>query len=68
MKKNSLRKITVYERVTLLNAVIHTRHSFEDALNNHTTFLTDGAINDEIERLKNIENLLSKIYFEEEDK
>lgn len=36
--KKSLRKLTVYERVTLLNAITHTRHSFEDARNNHSVF------------------------------
>ncbi len=66
MTKTKLRKLTVYERVILLNAITHTRHSFEDALNNKTTFLSDWEIADEIEKLKNIEKLLLKMYVEEE--
>ena len=66
MTKNKLRKLTVYERVTLLNAITRARHSFEDALNNKTTFLADWEIADEIEKLQNIEKLLLKMYVEEE--
>ena len=66
MEKTKLRKLTVYERVTLLNAITHSRHSFEDALNNKTTFLADWEIADEIEKLQNIEKLLLKMYVEEE--
>lgn len=67
MKKNNLRKLTVYERVTLLNAITRSRHSFEDALNNKTTFLADWEISDEIEKLNNIEKLLLKMYVEEDE-
>ena len=63
--KKSLRKLTVYERVTLLNAITHTRHSFEDARNNHSDFLSDWEIDAEIEKLNNVENLLLKMYVEE---
>ena len=63
--KKSMRKLTVYERVTLLNAITHSRHSFEDARNNQTRFLSDREIDDEIEKLNNVENLLLKIYVEE---
>ena len=66
MTKTKLRKLTVYERVTLLNAITRSRHSFEDALKNKTTFLADWEIADEIEKLQNIENLLLKMYVEEE--
>lgn len=67
MKKNNLRKLTVYERVTLLNAITRSRHSFEDALNNQTTFLADWEISDEIQKLNNIEKLLLKMYVEEDE-
>lgn len=66
MKKNNLRKLTVYERVTILNALTHSRHALEDALNNKTTFLADWEIADEIEKLENIEKLLLRMYIEEE--
>lgn len=65
MEKNKLRKLTVYERVTLLNAITRSRHSFEEARDNKTTFLADWEIANEIENLKNIEKLLLKIYVEE---
>lgn len=61
----SVRKLTLYERVTLLNAITRTRHYFEDARNNHTNFLNDWEIDVEIEKLNNIENLLLKMYVEE---
>ena len=63
--KKSIRKLTVYERVTLLNAITRTRHYFEAARNNHTKFLNDWEIDVEIEKLNAIENLLLKIYVEE---
>ena len=63
--KKSLRKLTVAERVTLLNAITHARHSFEDARNNQSYFLSDWEIDVEIEKLNNVENLLLKIYVEE---
>lgn len=63
--KKSLRKLTVYERVTLLNAITHARHSFEDARNNQSAFLSDWEIDVEIEKLNNVENLLLKMYVEE---
>ena len=66
MAKAKLRKLTISERVTLLNAITHSRHSFEDALNKKTTFLDDWQIADEIEKLNNIEKLLLKIYVEEQ--
>ena len=66
MTKNNLRKLTVYERVTLLNAITRLRHSFEEARDKKTTFLTDWEIANEIENLQNIEKLLSKMYIEEE--
>lgn len=65
MEKNKLRKLTVYERVTLLNAITRSRHSFEEARDNKTTFLSEWEIANEIENLKNIEKLLLKIYVEE---
>lgn len=65
MEKNKLRKLTVYERVTLLNAITRSRHSFEEARDNKTTFLADWEIANEIENLKNIEKLLLKMYVEE---
>lgn len=65
MEKNKLRKLTVYERVTLLNAITRSRHSFEEARDNKTTFLADWEIANEIENLKNIEKLLLKLYVEE---
>ena len=55
----------MYERVTLLNAITHTRHFFEDARNNQSEFLSDWEIDAEIEKLINIENLLLKVYVEE---
>lgn len=64
----NVRRLTVYERVTLLNAIIHSRHSFEDARNNHSRILSDWGIweiDAEIEKLNNIENLLMKMYVEE---
>ena len=63
--KKSARKLTVYERVTLLNAITHLRHSFEDTRNNQTRFLSDWEIDAEIEKLNNVENLLLKMYVEE---
>ena len=63
--KKSVRRLTVYERVTLLNAITHTRHSFEDARNNQSDFLSDWEIDAEIEKLNNVENLLLKMYVEE---
>ena len=63
--KKSVRRLTVYERVTLLNAITHARHSFEDARNNQSGFLSDREIDVEIEKLINIENLLLKMYIEE---
>ena len=60
--KKSARKLTVYERVTLLNAITRTRHSFEDARNNQSAFLSDWEIDAEIEKLNNIEELLLKMY------
>lgn len=65
MEKNKLRKLTVYERVTLLNAITRSRHSFEEARDNKTTFLAEWEIANEIENLKNIEKLLLKLYVEE---
>lgn len=65
MEKNKLRKLTVYERVTLLNAITRSRHAFEQARDNKTTFLADWEIANEIENLKNIEKLLLKMYVEE---
>ena len=55
----------MYERVTLLNAITHTRHSFEDVRNNQSDFLSDWEIDAEIEKLINIEKLLLKMYVEE---
>lgn len=66
MGKNNFRKITVYERVTLLNAITRSRHSFEEARDKKTTFLADWEIDNEIENLKNIEKLLSNMYIAEE--
>ena len=63
--KKSLRRLTVYERVTLLNAITHLRHSFEDARNNQSAFLSDWEIDAEIEKLNNVENLLLNMYVEE---
>lgn len=63
--KKTLRKLTVYERVTLLNAITHVRHSFEDARNNQSAFLSDWEIDAEIEKLNNVENLLLNMYVEE---
>ena len=63
--KKSMRKLTVYERVTLLNAITRARHSFEDTRNNQTGFLSDWEIDAEIEKLNNVENLLLKMYVEE---
>ena len=63
--KKTLRKLTVYERVTLLNAIAHARHSFEDARNNQSAFLSDREIDAEIEKLNNVENLLLNMYVEE---
>ena len=61
----NVRKLTVYERVTLLNAITHSRRAFENARNNHSEFLADWEIDAEIEKLNNIENLLIKMYVEE---
>lgn len=66
MTKNNLRKLTLNERVTLLNAITRARHSFEEARDKKTTFLADWEIASEIENLQNIEKLLSKMYIEEE--
>ncbi len=66
MEKNKLRKLTVYERVTLLNAITRLRHSFEQARDKKTTFLADWEIENEIENLQNIEKLLSNMYIAEE--
>ena len=63
--KKSVRRLTVYERVTLLNVITHARHFFEDARNNHSDFLSDWDIDAEIEKLINIETLLLKMYVEE---
>ena len=63
--KKSLRKLTVYERVTLLNAITNLRHSFEDTRNNQSRFLSDWEIDAEIEKLNNVENLLLNMYVEE---
>ena len=63
--KKSARKLTVNERVTLLNAITHLRHSFENIRNNQTRFLSDWEIDTEIEKLNNVENLLLKMYVEE---
>ena len=63
--KKSVRKLTVYERVTLLNAITRARHSFEDARNNQSNFLSDWEIDVEIEKLDNIESLLLNLYVEE---
>lgn len=63
--KKTLRKLTVYERVTLLNAITHARHSFEDAHHNQSVFLSDREIDAEIEKLNNVENLLLNMYVEE---
>lgn len=63
--KKSVRRLTVYERVTLLNAITRARHSFEDARNNQSDFLSDWEIGVEIEKLDNIESLLLKMYVEE---
>jgi len=54
--------LTVYERVTLLNAITRSRHSFEQARDKKTTFLADWEIANEIENLQNIENNASDIY------
>ena len=62
---NTIRKLTDYERVTLLNAITHSRRAFENARNNHSEFLTEWEIDVEIEKLNNIENLLVKMYVEE---
>lgn len=61
----NVRKLTVDERVTLLNAITHSRRAFENARNNHSKFLTDWEIDAEIEKLNIIENLLIKMYVEE---
>ena len=66
MEKNKLRKLTVYERVTLLNAITRARRSFEQARDKKTTFLADWEIANEIENLQNIEKLLSNMYIAEE--
>lgn len=66
MGKNNLRKITVYERATLLNAITRSRRAFEEARDKKTTFLADWEIDNEIENLKNIEKLLSNMYIAEE--
>lgn len=66
MTKNKFRKLTLNERVTLLNAITRSRHSFEEARDKKTTFLADWEIDNEIENLQNIEKLLSKMYIEEE--
>lgn len=63
--KKSVRRLTVYERVTLLNAITHARHDFEDARNNQSAFLSDWEIDAEIEKLNNIEELLLKMCVEE---
>ena len=63
--KKSVRRLSVYERVTLLNAITHTRHFFEDARNNQSAFLPDWEIDAEIEKLNNVENLLLNMYVEE---
>ena len=63
--KESVRKLTVYERVTLLNAITHLRHSFEDTRNNQSRFLSDWEIDAEIENLNNGENLLLNMYVKE---
>ena len=63
--KKSVRRLTVYERVTLLNAITHALHSFEDARNNQSAFLSDWEIDAEIEKLNNIEELLLKMYVED---
>ena len=60
--KKSVRKLTMYERVTLLNAITHARHSFENARNNQSAFLSKWEIDAEIERLNNLEELLLKMY------
>lgn len=60
-----MRKLTVYERVTLLNAITHARHSFENARNNQSSFLSDWETDVEIEKLDNVENLLLNMYVEE---
>lgn len=66
MTKNKFRKLTLNERVTLLNAITRSRHSFEEARDKKTTFLADWEIDNEIENLKNIEKLLSNMYIAEE--
>lgn len=66
MEKNKFRKLTVYERVTLLNAITRARHAFEQARDKKTTFLADWEIANEIENLQNIEKLLSNMYIAEE--
>lgn len=66
MTKNTFRKLTLNERVTLLNAITRSRHSFEEARDKKTTFLADWEIDNEIENLKNIEKLLSNMYIAEE--
>ena len=63
--KKSVRRLTVYERVALLNAITRARHTFEDARNNQSDFLSDWEIDAEIEKLNNVENLLLKLYVEE---
>ena len=63
MKK--VRKLSVYERVTLLNAITHLRRDFENERNNHAKILTEWEIDVEIEKLNNVENLLLKMYVEE---
>lgn len=66
MTKNKFRKLTLNERVTLLNAITRSRHLFEEARDKKTTFLADWEIDNEIENLKNIEKLLSNMYIAEE--
>ena len=61
----ALRKLTISERVTLLNAITRSRYSLEDARHDKAAFLTDCEITDEIEKLKNVEKLLLKMYVEE---